>query len=582
MDSRRSQPPSTSLTLGATARSLRVRHDGAAAWMPDGVDVEVAPGEVLLVLGPSGSGKSSFAMTFNGLIPHALPADVSGTMTVAGIPTSDATIAELSLHVGMVFQQPDAQLIMRTLLDEVCFGPENLLVPAAEVKRRAEAALRAVGLWERRDDDPDLLSGGGQQRLAIACALALEAPLMVLDEPTSNLDPAGAEEVYRLLGRLTGPESPRSVVLVEHDLDLALEIADSVLVLDRVGRPFAQGPAREVLRTQAEELEALGVWLPTPTTAALRMRRAGIPVDPLPLDAAELTAALSGVAVDGLREASGGSTAEPEEAGGGPAITVSRLTLTRAGRRVLDDLSLHVESGDFFAIVGPNGAGKSTLAQVLAGILRAPRGTVDVLGLDPTRAPRGALRQAIGFVFQNPEHQFVAHTVVDELAVGLRARRLPDDEVDSRVERMLDLLDLDPLRASHPFRLSGGEKRRLSVGTALIEGAPLLVLDEPTFGQDRARATALLDTLAALNASGTTVVAITHDLALVGEYARHVAILDAGRIVAMDETARILADRELLEAHALRQPPLVRALRAPSVPHPLHGLTRLADLPGSG
>lgn len=598
------------LAPAAVARSVRVRHPGATAWTPDEVDVDVAPGEVLLILGPSGCGKSTFALTFNGLVPHAVPAEFAGTMTVGGVSTREASVAELSERVAMVFQDPEAQLVTRTVLDEVCFGPENRLVPAAEVEARAEGALRAVGLWDRRDENPDILSGGGKQRLAIACALALGSPLLVLDEPTSSLDPAGAEEVYRLLGELTAPGSTRSVVLVEHDLDLALGIVDTVLVLDGAGRPFASGPVREVLRARAEDLEALGVWLPTPTTAALRMRRAGIPLDPLPLTAGELAAALADPGVDGAGEPAGAGGSEvaggggawaevcaetqgdrggaegPSGAGPGrdaearPAVSVTGLTVKRGGRRILNEVSLRVPRGDFLAVVGPNGAGKSTLVQSLAGVLRVPRGTVEVLGLEPARASASALRETIGFVFQNPEHQFVAHTVQDELALGLRQRRLPEAEVTAGVDRMLTLLDLHAHRSSHPFRLSGGQKRRLSVGTALIEGAPVLVLDEPTSGQDRARAADLLELLAALNATGTTVIVVTHDLGLIGQYARHVAILDEGRVVALDETARILGDRALLEAHALRQPPLVRALAGPSIPVELRGLTRLADLPG--
>ena len=579
-------PPA--LAPAAVARSVRVRYPGATAWTPDEVEVEVAPGEVLLILGPSGCGKSTFALSFNGLVPHAVPAEFAGTMTVGGVSTREASVAELSERVAMVFQDPEAQLVTRTVLDEVCFGPENRLVPAAEVEARAEAALRAVGLWDRRDENPEILSGGGKQRLAIACALALGSPLLVLDEPTSSLDPAGAEEVYRLLGELTAPGSTRSVVLVEHDLDLALGIVDTVLVLDGAGRPFASGPVREVLRARAEDLEALGVWLPTPTTAALRMRRAGIPLDPLPLTVEELAAALADLDVDSAaeepsvtEEPSGtGSDPDAEALPALPAVSVTGLTVKRGGRRILSEVSLRVPRGDFLAVVGPNGAGKSTLVQSLAGVLRVPRGTVDVLGLDPARASGSALRETIGFVFQNPEHQFVAHTVEDELALGLRQRRLPETEVSARVDGMLTLLDLHAHRSSHPFLLSGGQKRRLSVGTALIEGAPVLVLDEPTFGQDRARAADLLELLAALNASGTTVIVVTHDLGLIGQYARHVAILDEGRVVALDETARILSDRALLEAHALRQPPLVRALAGPSIPAELRGLTRLADLPG--
>ncbi|MDR6972052.1 ABC transporter ATP-binding protein [Leifsonia shinshuensis] len=572
----------------AVLDGVGVRHEGATAWTPDGVDLAVAPSEVLLVLGPSGCGKSTLALTLNGLVPHAVPAELHGSVMVGGRSARDATVAELSEHAAMVFQDPDAQLVTRTVLDEVCFGPENRLVPAAEIEVRAEAALRAVGLWERRHDDPDILSGGAKQRLAIACALALESPLLVLDEPTSNIDPAGADEVYRVLGALTGPGSARSVVLIEHDVDRALGVADTVLVLDGAGRPFARGPVREVLRERAEELAALGVWLPAPTAAALRLRRAGVRLDPLPLTPEELTDALAaaGAVPAGVRaEAAPGAEVGRPSVGApvaaAPVVAVDRLTVERGGRRILDDVSLRVEPGEFLAVVGPNGAGKTTLIQAIAGLRRAPRGRVAVGGADPARRRRATEGQEIGFVFQNPEHQFVATTVEDELSVGLRRRRLPAAEVQERVDRILTVLDLDAQRASHPFLLSGGQKRRLSVGTALIAGASVLVLDEPTYGQDRARADELLGLLARLNAEGTTVIVVTHDLGLIGDYATRIAIVDDGRLAAVDATSRILADRSLLEAHGLRQPPLARALAAAAVPEALRGITRLADLPGS-
>jgi len=269
------------------------------------------------------------------------------------------------------------------------------------------------------------------------------------------------------------------------------------------------------------------------------------------------------------------------EAGDAVAVRVEGLTVRRGARTVLDDVSLRVGRGEFLAIVGPNGAGKTTLVQAIAGVERAPRSAIDVLGVDPARASVRALRQTVGFVFQNPEHQFVTHTVEDELAFGLRQRRLPAAEIADRVDAMLAVLGLAGHRSAHPFLLSGGQKRRLSVGTALIEGAPVLVLDEPTFGQDRARATELLELLAELNREGTTVIVVTHDLGLIGEYASHVAIVADGRLPVVDETGRILGDPALLESHGLRQPVLARALADAAVPVPLRGLTRLADLPGA-
>ncbi|WP_348789015.1 ABC transporter ATP-binding protein [Leifsonia sp. NPDC080035] len=559
--------PATAALL--RARGVRIQHDGAGSWTPDGVDLDVAPGEVLLVLGPSGCGKSTLALALNGLIPHAVPAVIEGTVTVGGTDTASARVAELSEHVGMVFQDPDAQIVTGTVLDEVCFGPENRLLPADEVLRRAEAALRAVGLWERRADDPDTLSGGGKQRLAIACALALDAPLLVLDEPTANLDPAGAEELYGILADLD-----RAIVLVEHNLDAAMAIVDTVLVLDGDARMVASGPAADVLRSRAEELLALGVWLPTATLAGLRLRRAGVPIEPLPVTPGELSEALSGLPVEalaglGAMAGAAGRAAPADQADASipesaAAVSVRRLSVRRGRREVLRDVTLTVRRGDFLAVVGPNGAGKTTLVQAIAGLLRVPRGTV--------------VADRVGFVFQNPEHQFVRHSVADELAFGLRG--LPADEVAARVDGMLATLGLAEQRDAHPFLLSGGQKRRLSVGTALIAGAPLLVLDEPTFGQDRARAAELLGMLARLNADGTTVVIVTHDLGLAAEYASHVAIVADGRLAAHGTAADVLRDDHLLRRNGLRRPPLATALSAPGVPDPLRGVTRLRDLPG--
>lgn len=592
-----------------SVREVRIRHDEAQRWTPDGVTFDLAPGEVLLVLGPSGCGKSTLALALNGLVPHALPAALDGSVLVGGVDTMEARVAELSERVGTVFQDPDAQLVTATVLDEVCFGPENQLVPADEVLRRASAALHAVGLWERRADNPDTLSGGGKQRLAIACALALDAPVLVLDEPTANLDPVGADEVYAVLASLTGPGSSRSVVLVEHNLDAALPVVDTVLVLDAAGRQVAHGPVAEVFRERADELAALGVWLPVATLAGLRLREAGVRVDPLPVTVEELAGALRGVeraAVGGGVGAAGaaggagaaGSVGGVGAAGGAgaagasradahppvgddddrPAVEVRGLDVRRGKRTVLHDVRLRVERGDFVAVLGANGAGKTSLVQAVAGVLRPPRGTVSVGGLDPARASIAALNAAVGFVFQNPEHQFVADTVQDELAYGLRVQRTPADEIAQRVDRMLATLDLAGHRDAHPYLLSGGQKRRLSVGTALVAGAPVLVLDEPTFGQDRERATDLLGMLADLNASGTTVIVVTHDLQLVAEYATHAAVIAGGTVAAYGPTADILADVALLERSGLRQPPLAAALSG--VPG-WSDVTRLADLPGA-
>lgn len=568
--------------------AVRIRHAGSARATPDGVSLDIRAGEVVLLLGPSGCGKSTLALALDGLVPHAVAADLDGTVHVAGLDTREHPVAELSEHVAMVFQDPDAQVVTGTVLDEVAFGPENLLLPAEEVLERAERALKLVGLWDRRGDNPDILSGGGRQRLAIACALALASPVLVLDEPTANLDPAGIDEVYAVLRELAN-ERDHAIVLVEHNLDAAVDIVDRVVVLDAAGRVLADGPVGEVLRSRADELAALGVWLPVSTIAGLRLRDAGVPIAPLPLTPSELAAALESVEVlpppagpDAVDEASAStSSATGSATAAGSAVTLRGCSVRRGGRRgpvVVDGVDLDVVSGDFLAIVGTNGAGKTTLLQAIAGVIPAPRGTVDVLGMDPARADARQRAQRIGFVFQNPEHQFVAHTVAAELDLGFRLQGVPDELRPAEVERMLRRFDLEEHRDRHPFLLSGGQKRRLSVGTALVAGAPVLALDEPTFGQDRARASELLDILGTLNAEGTTVLVVTHDLQLVADYANRVAVMQGGRVIGVGPTAEVLAG-PLIEAAGLRHPPLARATRS-LVRHPeWHQVSRMSQLP---
>ncbi|MCT9819272.1 ATP-binding cassette domain-containing protein [Microbacterium sp. W1N] len=575
-------------------RELGIAHDGAPTPTPASASFEVRAGEVVLLLGPSGSGKSTLALALNGLIPQAVPATVTGSVHVAGLDAASTPVAQLSTHVGMVFQDPDAQLVTGTLLDEVAFGPENLLLPASEVLARAEDALRRVGLWERRAENPDRLSGGGRQRLAIACALALGSPLLVLDEPTANLDPAGIEEVYATLGEVVAA-GERSILLVEHNLDAVVSITNRVVVLDQQGRTVADGSVDEVLRRRADELHDMGVWLPVSTLAALRLRRAGWHLDPLPLSPDELTAALEaaddpagaevgaaavGAAVVGPGVTSGPGAPASDRA---PVVEVRGLDVTRRRTEILHGIDLTVHAGEFVAIVGANGAGKTTLLQAIAGVIPVPKGRVRLggpQGVDPARADLRGLSRRIGFVFQNPEHQFIAHTVFDELAHGLRRQKLPDEQVRERAHDVLRRFGLDDKADVHPFLLSGGQKRRLSVGTALVAGAPILALDEPTFGQDRARAEELLGLLRELNEAGTTILVVTHDMQLVTEYAHRTIVVGDGRIVADAATAEVFADETLVRAAGLRLPPLRRALQGLARHPQLAGVTRVDDLPG--
>ena len=575
--SAQASPPDAGPAPLLRVRDVAITHVGEDAATPAAVSFDVAVGEVVLLLGPSGSGKSTLTLALNGLIPQAVLADVGGSIRVAGRDVASTSVAELSTQIGMVFQDPDAQLVTGTLLDEVAFGPENLRMPVGEVLARAEAALRRVGLWDRRADNPDRLSGGGRQRLAIACALAMGSPLLVLDEPTANLDPQGIEEVYDALAELVA-DGDRAILLVEHNLDAAIGFVDRAVVLDQEGRLVADGSVDAVLRDRAEELHAMGVWLPTSALAALRLRRAGYVLDPLPLTPAELRAALEAAEPPASVTVANPHVRAPRN--NPPLISVRGLSLRRGRTDVLHDIDLDVQRGEFVAVVGANGAGKTSLIQAIAGVMPPPRGTVYVDGLDVGRADARTLSSRIGFVFQNPEHQFIANSVFDELAHGLRLQRLPDAEVRARTEELLARFGLTDKARTHPFLLSGGQKRRLSVGTALVAGAPVLALDEPTFGQDRARADELLGLLRELNREGTTILVVTHDMQLVSEYADRMVVMKDGRVLAQGTTSNVFADVDLIERAGLRLPPLASALNTLTRHPELVGITRLSDLPG--
>lgn len=557
-------------------RDLSITHADAVHPSPSDVDFDIHPGEVVLLLGPSGSGKSTLTLALNGLIPHAVPATMTGTVEAGGLRTSDAHTATLSTRVAMVFQDPDAQIVTGTLYDEVAFGPENLLLSLDEVRARTEESLRRVGLWERRRENPDRLSGGGRQRLAIACALAMGSPLIVLDEPTANLDPQGIDDVYAALSDVVAA-GDRAILLVEHNLDAAMGFVTRTIVLDRAGRLAFDGPPAEVIRSHTPELLEMGVWLPAATLAAMRMQDAGtLPHDVLPLTPDELAAAVAAVVAGQPRDArpqGAASRAQPQAVTPqaehppaptppAPIISARGLTVRRHRSEILHGIDLDIEPGTLTAIVGTNGAGKTTLLQSLAGVVPPPRHQVSVDGMDPGSASPRELAARIGFVFQNPEHQFIAHTVFDELAHGLRLRRTPDAEVRERVDSMLARFGLEAKADVHPFLLSGGEKRRLSVGTALITRPRVLALDEPTFGQDRARASELLALLHDLRDEGTTILIVTHDLQLVAEHASHTIVLRDGRVHAADRTAVLFREERAFVEAGLRLPLLQRVLAA--------------------
>ena len=428
----------------------------------------------MLLLGASGAGKSTLVQALAGVLGGDEEGESRGELRIDGHRPEAARG-----RVGLVLQDPDSQVILARVGDDVAFGCENLGVPRDEIWRRVGGALEAVGLDLPLDHPTSSLSGGQKQRLALAGVLAMRPGLLLLDEPTANLDPEGVLEVRDAVARVL-EATGSTFVVIEHRVEVWQHVVDRVIILAPGGGVLADGPVDEVLGRRGQELAASGVWVPGHPPA----RPARTPTH----DSAAV-------------------------------LRAEQLAIARPGGSVLGTgINLEVRAGRAIAITGPNGAGKSTLGLTLGGLLAPASGRVLAAGLagdldpQPIRWKSRELVSRIGTVFQDPEHQFVAATVRDELAVGPRAVMLADDVIDARIAELAERLRLAALLGANPFTLSGGEKRRLSVATALATRPPVLVLDEPTFGQDSRTWSELVALLAELLDDGSAVVAITHDL----------------------------------------------------------------------
>jgi energy-coupling factor transport system ATP-binding protein len=446
------------------------QHAGQTHWAIKNLDLHIEPGQRVLLLGPSGSGKSTLLHGLAGLLGGSEEGSESGRLLIDG-----ARPTEQRARIGMVLQDPDSQVILGRVGDDVAFGMENFAVPRGEIWPRVHDALHSVGLNLPLLHDTSHLSGGQKQRLALAGVLAMGPGLILLDEPTANLDPAGVLEVCDAVvaaANLTGA----TVVVVEHRTKVWLPVVDRVIVLDADGAITADGPPEQTIAGHRDHLVSSGVWIPdAPVPQVTRTQ--------------------------GASEA---------------LLTASDLALGyRSGPALRTGLEFEIHRGRITAVTGPNGAGKSTLALTLGGLLPPHGGT---LAAAPSFAPSTKNRQPVRWkskqlltriasVFQDPEHQFLAPTVRDEILVGPRALKRDADQGDALLER----LRLSHLADRSPYTLSGGEKRRLSVATVLMTRPGLIVLDEPTFGQDRRTWEELIHLLAQIADGGTAVVAVTHD-----------------------------------------------------------------------
>jgi energy-coupling factor transport system ATP-binding protein len=566
-------------------RAVRFTPDGASRPVLDGIDLSIRRGEWVLVMGPSGGGKTTLALTMNGSVPHLVTGQFEGDVLIGGRPTRETPVAAMATTVGMVFQDPDGQIVHETVRDEVYFGLENLKAEREQIKRAAGVALAQVGMLDHLDAEVMSLSGGQKQRVSLASVLALDPEVIVLDEPTANLDPQGMRDVFEVIDRIHR-ERGVTIVMVEHHVDELADLVDRLVVVD-AGRVVHDDRPAVVFTAVAPVAERRALWLPQVAEIVHALDgTASSELLPVTVDAciADLDRRLRSAprATAGRAPGNGTVTDAPavvgappprdERSADTPILEVRDLVYGYDPTRpVLRGVRLALERGGITAICGPNGSGKTTLAKCITRINAPAAGTIFLDGHDVTKLSRSDLSSEVGYVFQNPDHQFVADTVYDELAYSLRVRKLDEDETRTRVERMLGLIDLEGREQESPFGLSVGERRRLSVATMLILGQKLLVLDEPTIGQDLARSEALFAILDGLcRELSSTMVFITHDMRLVADWCARTIVMADGVVEYDGPTSGAFVDADLLARTHLIAPPVIdvsRGLR--SLGHPI-------------
>ena len=461
------------------------------------IDLEFKKGALTLLLGPSGCGKSTLLLTLNGLIPYSIEGKLDGNIFYNNEEITEKKPKELCTKIGLVHQDPESSIFSFTVEEEVVFGLENLCYPREKMEERLTEVLALVGLSGFEKKEVATLSGGEKQKLAIAAVLALDPEVLILDEPTANLDPVSTLEIFSLLSKLR--DQGKTVIVVEHKLEGILDQADEVIILD----------------------------------SNCQVKKQGIPQ---------------------IDEKDKEIVFARERKNTHPILTLKDVVYHVPEREILNGVDLTINEGDFVALLGANGVGKSTLFKTIAKLIPLTRGEEYFLEKNIESYDFKNLFKSLGLVFQNPEHQFVTFRVWDEMIYGMSKEEKEDKEIIEGIEGILEKFRLLSKKESNPYQLSGGEKRRLSVAIMLAAGQKLLCMDEPTFGQDYESNRELMEDMKTLNEQGTTLFVITHDMNLVAEYCNRAVVLDAGKVVFDGTPKNLFNEKDILRNARLMAP----------------------------
>ncbi len=535
-----------------TIRDLQYRYRGQQKMALDGIDLDIHRGEFLVVMGPSEAGKSTLAATINGLIPHFHVGKMSGNVTVMGRNTQEQSVSQMAEIVGMVFQDFEAQLFSTNVELEVAFGPENFAVDREEIGRRINENLHYVGLESVRNRPPSTLSGGQKQKLAIASVLALKPSVLVMDEPTTDLDPISKMGIFEITHRLCKRDD-LTLMVIEHETEEAL-FADRIALIHN-GKLIRSGLAAEIL-SDVDLLESLGIM---PLGIPRFFKSMASSLRPLTPDEGIQVFQQSGWKIS---DPAYQSIVAREQADLArltkPLIQCRDLEHTYSkGVKALDKVSLEIYDGDMVAIVGQNGSGKTTLVKHFNGLLMPTAGEILVNGQPTEKQGVFKLGQKVGYVFQNPDYQIFSETVFDEVAFSPRLRNLSEEEVKQRVHEALEAVGLAGADEEDPFSLTKSGRQRVAVASVLAARPEILILDEPTTGLDYSEQRSMMDMVRRLNESGSTIVFVTHHMWVVAEYAKRVFVMKDGKILLQGSTRDVFSHGDELREAFLRPPHFV-------------------------
>ncbi len=523
------------------------------------VSFKVEKGETLAIMGRNGAGKTTLCYHLNGVIPNVMLGDVKGEVIVAGMKTSEHAIYELTQKVGMLLEDPEGQLVSADVLGEVCFGPENLGLPKDEILRRAKWALKIVRLEGLEDRSPSELSGGQKQRLAIAAILTMLPEVLVLDEPTSQLDPIGTTEVFSVIEDLK-EKHRMTIIIVTHKSELVAEFADKVLILDK-GKVLAVGEPHEVFK-KVNLLNETGVQ---PIPVSLLFKKLNSEEIPVTINEAKnyLLKILKGRGI--LKFDRGKFRENLTKRNEEPILEAKDLSFVYPGPppvQALTDINIKIYPGEFVGIIGQNGSGKTTLVKCFLNVLRPTKGEILFKGGNIEKFTIAELATKIGLILQNPDHQLFTLSVREEIEFGLKNLNITRDEVNRRVEEALSLAGLSGKEEMFPFSLSFGDRRKLVVAAITAMKPEVVILDEPTTAQDFPGRYAIMDLAKKLNKQGKTIIVITHDMNLVAEYAKRCIVLRNGKVLLDGPTSRVFTEVEILKKAFLRPPQITRLARS--------------------